>query len=130
MTVLRRVVGAALFAAGALKLGGATAFAEAIANYRLLPAAANQILGVALPWWEISTGVLLLLGLWPRAASILAAGLFGAFFVATASALARGLDVACGCFGTGAVAPAAFTLAMDALGLAGAVTLARSTSSP
>lgn len=112
----RILLGAALLWAGASKLGSGHATAESLANYKLLPAAVNQMLAVTLPWWEIAAGVLLAFGLWVRAAGLLSSALFSAFGIAVASALARGLDIECGCFGSARAGLA--TLAIDALGLA------------
>lgn len=121
---VRHLLGLLLFAGGLLKLGAGWTFAEAIANYRLLPAAANQLLAVALPWIEIVGGLLLIFDLWVRPSALLAAILFGAFGVAAGSALARGLDIECGCFGTGGAARIGLgTLAVDLLGLAAAAAL-------
>ncbi len=123
---LRHLLGLLLFTAGLLKLGAGWTFAETIANYRLLPAAANQALAVTLPWIEIAGGLLLIFDLWVRPSALLGALLFGAFGLATAAALARGLDIECGCFGTGAATRAGLsTLAIDLLGLAGAALLVR-----
>lgn len=104
LLLVRLALGGILFYAGFVKLRAAWPFAEAIANFRMLPAQANQILGVVLPWVELSVGLLLVFGLWVRAAGMLAAGLFAVFLVAIAMALLRGLDIECGCFGTGAAA--------------------------
>jgi uncharacterized membrane protein YphA (DoxX/SURF4 family) len=97
----RLALGGVLFYAGFVKLGSGYQFAETIANFRLLPAQANQVLAVVLPWCEIATGLLLIFGVWVRAAGLLATGFFVVFALAVASALARGLDIECGCFGTG-----------------------------
>jgi uncharacterized membrane protein YphA (DoxX/SURF4 family) len=114
----RFVLGAILCAAGVMKLTVAWEFSESIANYRMLPAQLNQILGVVLPWWELGAGLLLLLGLWVRASALLSLALFGAFGAAVSMALARGLDIDCGCFGTGASGRVGFrTLVVDLMGL-------------
>lgn len=88
------------------KMAATWPFAEGIANYRMLPAQANQLLAVTLPWIEISCGLLLLAGLWTRAAAALSGGLFLTFSIALGVALLRGLDIECGCFGTGSGAKA------------------------
>lgn len=112
--VLRTLLGGVLIAAGFTKLNDGWRFAEAIANYQLFPAQANQIAAVAVPWVEVCAGAMLVLALWQRAAALVAAGLFFAFGVAVISALARGLDIECGCFGTAnAVKLGVQTLAID-----------------
>jgi putative oxidoreductase len=100
LILVRTGLGALLFFAGFTKLGHAYECSETIANFMLLPAQANQFLAVALPWCEVIIGVLLVFGMWARAAALLSALLFAGFSVAVISALTRGLDIDCGCFGT------------------------------
>jgi hypothetical protein len=103
------------------KAGDGWAFAELLANYRLLPAAINQIAAVVIPWCEVTSGILIFLNLWIRASCLLAAALFVAFGGAVASALLRGLDIECGCFGTGSggrVTLRLFLVDLAGLGLA------------
>jgi uncharacterized membrane protein YphA (DoxX/SURF4 family) len=117
----RLALGGVLFYAGFLKLKNGWQFAESIANFRMLPAQANQILAVVLPWVEVSAGALLVFGVWVRAAGILAGLMFAAFLVAISAALYRGLDIECGCFGTGAASRVGLhALAFDLLWLAAA----------
>lgn len=100
----RLLLGGILLYAGFTKLNDGWRFAEAIANYRILPAQANQFLALTLPWLEVVLGLLLVLGLWLRAAAGLASLLFLGFSVAVIAALVRQLDISCGCFGTGGAA--------------------------
>lgn len=110
----RVLLGGVLIYAGFSKLNDGWRFAEAIANYRLLPAQANQILALVLPWLEVALGLLLILGLWLRAAAGLSMLLFLGFAVAVIAALARNLDISCGCFGTGGATQVGIkTLALD-----------------
>ena len=119
--LLRLALGGVLVYAAFPKLAEAHAFAGAIARYRLLPATFNQILAVTLPWIELAAGMLLVLRLWVRPAALLAAGLAVIFTLAVGSALARGLDITCGCFGTeGGARVGAWVLALDLGLLAGA----------
>lgn len=97
----RTVLGLLLLGAGILKANEGAAGAEALANYRLFPAQVNQVLAVLLPWWEWATGILLLAGLWLRTCTRFAALLFMCFTLVLGSALLRGLDIECGCFGSG-----------------------------
>ena len=97
---LRVLLGGILFYAGFSKINAGHHFAETIANFALLPAQANQILAVVLPWCEMPAGLLLVFGVWVRASALVASLFFAAFTAAIISALARGLDIECGCFGT------------------------------
>lgn len=115
----RLALGGILLYAGFSKLNDGWRFAEAIANYRLLSAQANQILALALPWLEVALGLMLILGLWLRAAAGLSALVFIGFSVAVIAALARHLDISCGCFGTGGATQLGVqTLALDVFGFA------------
>ena len=86
--------------AGAVKIPDPGRFAEAVANYRLLPHDWVNFVGITLPWVEVVAGLLLVSGIWFRASALIINGLTVVFIGAIASAVARGLDVECGCFGT------------------------------
>ncbi len=85
--------------AGSLKLRDPAAFALAIENYQLLPSGPSALLAVYLPWLELLIAAGLLLPRWRAGASLLASLLLAVFTAAVAAALARGLDISCGCFG-------------------------------
>ena len=99
---LRLIVGAVLILASLGKLTDPRTFADALAAYVLLPAAAVAPVAVVLPWIELTAGLALLAGIPARSAGLVAAVLAVGYVVATASALARGLSISCGCFGDAA----------------------------
>ncbi len=117
VAVVRVLLGGVLLYAGITKMKSGHEFAEAIANFALLPAAGNQILAVTLPWWELCAGALLVFGVWTRAAALVALLLFLSFALAVGSALARGLDIQCGCFSDAGSRVGLKTLAIDLGGL-------------
>lgn len=122
--MLRVGLAAVLAYAGISKLTQAWSFAETIANYHLLPAQANQVAAVVVPWVECLCAILLLCGVWVRPAAMVASGLFIVFAAAVISALSRGLDIDCGCFGTGSASEVGMTtLAIDAVCLAASLAL-------
>jgi uncharacterized membrane protein YphA (DoxX/SURF4 family) len=98
--ILRLGLGGVFVAAGALKIWDPTAFAADIGNYRLLPHEAINLLAITLPWIEVAAGLLLILGIWKRASALTITVLMIIFLAAIGQALARGLDIRCGCFGT------------------------------
>lgn len=100
LTILRVLVGGVFVAAGAMKIVEPAQFATDIANYRLLPYATVNLAAITLPWIEVVAGLLLVTGVWTRASALVVTGLCVVFLAAIAQALARGLDVRCGCFGT------------------------------
>jgi uncharacterized membrane protein YphA (DoxX/SURF4 family) len=100
-TAARLVLGAVWLAAGASKITELDASVRAVRAYRLLPETAVQIVGAGLPVVELLLGTLLIVGAGVRAAAAVSAVLMLAFVVGIASAWARGLQIDCGCFGSG-----------------------------
>jgi len=73
-------------------------FALQIATYQILPLSLVNLQAIVLPWLELATGVLLIAGLWTRAAALVTCGMNVMFIVAIAMALAAELQLQCGCF--------------------------------
>jgi putative oxidoreductase len=74
------------------------AFALDIATYQILPLGLVNLQAIVLPWVELAAGIMLLVGFRTRAAALLVAGMMVMFTVAIAIAVAKGLDMSCGCF--------------------------------
>lgn len=133
MTLLARMarflLGALFLWASATKVPDMAAFAESVANYRIVPPALVPLVASALVGVEIAAGLALILNLWARAAALLLAALLAAFTVGLAGALARGIDLACGCFG-GSDAATWWTVLRDLALLAFALGVAASSPSP
>lgn len=122
--LVRAVLAAVFIAAGVLKAIDPAGFAADIDNYRVLPHAASVALSLYLPYLEMLCGAALLLRWLERGALALTGAMLAAFMLALASAWWRGLDIACGCFGTGgAHGGYAFALARDAALLAAVAVL-------
>jgi uncharacterized membrane protein YphA (DoxX/SURF4 family) len=100
-TLGRLVLGGVWIAAGASKITDLDASVRATRAYDLLPELAAQVVGAALPAVEILLGVLLVVGFGVRVVAAVSAVLMAAFVVGIASAWARGLQIDCGCFGSG-----------------------------
>lgn len=97
--VARLVLGATFVLAAVTKLPDLPSFAEEVANYQLLPAALVPLAALAFVGTELVAGLALLAGVWVRAATALSAAMLVVFIVALTQALARGIDLRCGCFG-------------------------------
>jgi len=97
---LRLAVGGAFIVAGVLKITAPAKFAIDVSNYRLLPHELINLVAILLPWIEVVAGLFAVLGIWLRAAALVIAALTVMFFLVITSALARGLNIECGCFGT------------------------------
>ncbi|MBN1655337.1 MAG: DoxX family membrane protein [Deltaproteobacteria bacterium] len=74
------------------------AFAVDVATYQILPLSLVNLMAIILPWIELAAGVLLLVGFRTRAAALLISAMMLVFTVAIVIALAKGLDMSCGCF--------------------------------
>ncbi len=110
----RLLIAAIFIYAGASKLQDPAAFATEIDHYELWPELAPYM-AVSLPAIEIVLGLSLLVSprAWRRAAALVCAGLMAAFTFAASAALARGLDIDCGCFGSGSGPITWLTLVRD-----------------
>jgi len=74
------------------------AFAVDVATYQILPLSLVNLVAVTLPWVELGAGLMLVLGLRARAGAMLVTGMMAVFIAALVVALAKGLDMSCGCF--------------------------------
>ena len=122
------VIGVVFAWAGLAKLGDLGAFAAQIHNFRILPVALENIVAITLPWIELVAALALILGIRARPAAFLATGLLAVFTVAIVLAVARSLDIECGCFGTADASHVGLVKIVENLGLlaAGAVGCLRS----
>lgn len=100
VAVLRIALGLLFVAAALPKLQDPSGFAKAVSHYRLLPEAAERVLALFLPALELLVGTFLVLGVFDAGASLIVLGLMIVFTAAVSSAVARGLDISCGCFNT------------------------------
>lgn len=97
----RLILGTVLLVAGALKVTDLDGSAFAVNAYQILPYDMAVIVGYALPFIEIVSGVLLIIGLLTRMSAGVGTVLMVVFIIGIASAWARGLELDCGCFGGG-----------------------------
>ncbi len=103
-------------------------FALQIATYQILPLSLVNLQAIVLPWVELATGILLIVGLWTRAAALVTCGMNLMFIVAIAMALAAELQLQCGCFSSaeaGDGMSSSLIVRDAALLLAGALLVAR-----
>jgi uncharacterized membrane protein YphA (DoxX/SURF4 family) len=80
------------------KIAEPASFALDVATYDILPLALVNLVAITLPWVELAAGSMLIVGWRVRSASLLVAVMMGVFLAALLVALARGLDMSCGCF--------------------------------
>ena len=114
--VARVVLGCVFIYASLDKIRHPEVFAEAVYNYQLSPEVAVNLVAIWLPWLELWSGVLLVLGVWVRGSVLILSGLMVVFLAALGINLARGLDIHCGCFTTQGTDPMTMlTLFRDSL---------------
>jgi uncharacterized membrane protein YphA (DoxX/SURF4 family) len=105
-TLVRLGLAAVWLTSGAIKASDPNQTWAAVHAYQLLPDPVVEVVAGVLPWFELTLGVLLLLGLGLRHVAVVSGLLLVAFMVGVGQAWARGLSIDCGCFGGGgAVAP-------------------------
>jgi len=124
LVALRVALGALFIWAAVTKVPDMSAFAQDVANYRvvsplLVPFVAAAVVGI-----EIVAGLALLTGVAVRPAAVTVSGLLAIFTVFLAQALLRGIDLRCGCFG-GNEPASWWTVTRDAIMLGAAVAVAR-----
>ena len=100
LLLLRLVLGLIFIFAAIEKIITPENFSVSIANYKLLPAEFINITAIILPWIELISGLLLLLGIWVKENSAIITFLLFVFTLAIIISLLRGLNIDCGCFGT------------------------------
>src|SRR5271157_1060787 len=96
----RLLLGAIFIAASIDKIAHPVEFAKIVSNYQILPGHTANIVAIVLPWLEAILGLFILCGWWLPGAIVLADLLLLVFFGALAQAIARGIDLRCGCFST------------------------------
>jgi hypothetical protein len=125
LALTTRVALGALFVwAAATKLPDMSAFAQDVANYRIVPALLAPYVSAAVVGVELLAGLALVTGAMARPAALVAAALLVAFIAFLVQALLRGIDLRCGCFG-GDEPASWWTVARDGVMLAAAVAVAR-----
>lgn len=100
LLLLRLALGAVFVYASIDKIANPAGFAVAIGHYQMLPYILIAVMAAVLPWLELACGIALIVNRWTPGASLLIILMNAVFIAAIASALARGLDISCGCFST------------------------------
>jgi uncharacterized membrane protein YphA (DoxX/SURF4 family) len=103
--IARLLLGAIFIAASIDKIAHPAEFAKIVSNYHILPGQLVNAVALILPWLEAILGLFILCGWWLAGAVGLADLLLLVFFIAIAQAVARGIDLHCGCFSTSAAGP-------------------------
>lgn len=100
MLAIQFFLGLIFVFAGIQKIIDPNAFAESIMNYRVFPLFSINLIVITVPWIELVAGILLIFNKYVKENSIIFSVLLTFFIVLVISAILRGLDFECGCFGT------------------------------
>lgn len=99
------MIGGVLLASGTSHLLNPYQFLENVLSYELLAVGAAKTVAVVLPTTEFATGLLLVCRVGQPTAALSSLVLSLTFVVAQVTALFRGLEIDCGCFGSLAAQP-------------------------
>lgn len=97
--ICRIIVGSIFLISGLAKISDPVRFIFTLREFRLFPEFIVPFTAIYLPWLEFILGLLIIIGLMHRTASLLLAFLNSMFTLAILSVIIRGIDVDCGCFG-------------------------------
>jgi putative oxidoreductase len=120
---IRWALAAVFIYAGIKKLAAPQAFADSIATFAILPKSLINLVALSLPPLEIIAGIAIITGPQRRPALLALTVLTVIFIIALSAAIARGIPVDCGCFGSGkpSVSAAWVALSRDIVILAAAL---------
>ena len=96
--IVRLAVGITFIYASYYKILEPGGFAKSIWYYHLVPGGLINLLAIILPWIELVCGIGLIAGVFYRGSVFLTSLMTMVFILALASAIARGIDLDCGCF--------------------------------
>jgi len=98
--VVRWVLGSIFVGAGVIKIAHPVDFYSNLLAYDVSgPDWLFRLVAVVFPWLEVACGGLLLAGYWTESVGFLVASMCAVFVFMLGQAVARGLDLKCGCFG-------------------------------
>jgi putative oxidoreductase len=96
--LLRVYVGGVFIYASMYKINYPGEFAETIASYQLVPYWGVNLMALVMPWAELVSGILMVLGVRTKSAAAAIGGMLVMFSLAILITLLRGIPIGCGCF--------------------------------
>lgn len=96
--IFRVYIGGLFIYAGMFKISYGTEFAETIASYQIAPYWSVNILAITMPWLELVCGIMLIVGLRARSATVIISLMLVFFTMAVFINLLRDSPISCGCF--------------------------------
>lgn len=123
-TLARLVLGVVWIWAALSKLKSPLTFVQAVRAYDATPEWLSKGIGYGVPVLELALGLLLVVGVAVRLSAAVSAFLLLVFLIGLVQAAARGLQLACGCFGGGGATQGPTTYTLDILRDVGLLVLA------
>ena len=123
----RLTLGVVLVYAGITKIRHPYEYLVAVYGYQMVGPVVGAVVAAGMPWLEVITGVLLIWRMMLPGALVVSSLLGIVICIATTSALARGLEISCGCFGSPAEHITAITIWRAYAFLAGSLAVLLST---
>tara|TARA_Y100001970_G_scaffold88829_1_gene112126 strand:+ start:3872 stop:4327 length:456 start_codon:yes stop_codon:yes gene_type:complete len=96
--VSRLILGIVFIYASIDKIIDPVSFSDTIDNYHISPYSLNNLAALIIPWIELLIGICLIFGIYIEGASSIAIFLLLFFIFIISQALARGINIDCGCF--------------------------------
>ncbi|MBW2370680.1 MAG: DoxX family membrane protein [Deltaproteobacteria bacterium] len=96
--LIRLTIGITFIYASFHKIADPAQFAKIIYGYGLFPHMSINLITITIPYIELVMGMALVLGVFPRSATMIIALLLAFFIVAISINLIRGHEFDCGCF--------------------------------
>lgn len=96
--VLRVYLAWIFLQAGLNKIPDPALFVENVANYRIIPDLAINLVAIVVPWMELICAFFLFFGLRTKATSTILSGLLFLFTLFVIITIFRGVSMNCGCF--------------------------------
>jgi putative oxidoreductase len=81
--------------------GNSYYFLSTVYSYKMVGIGFGRVVAAILPTIQMTLAICFLLAWWPRSTFLVSGVLFCGFCIAQISALQRGLNISCGCFGAG-----------------------------
>ncbi len=119
--ILRLLVGGMFLVVALGKIADPAAFAKEINNYGIMPAWTIGSMALILPWLELSCGLMYIFGVRLRANSILIGAMLVVFILGVGTAMAKGLNINCGCYSNIATQKVGWAKILENLGMLWAV---------
>ncbi len=109
---VRWLIGMIFVYASFHKIDDPSGFAKIIYGYGLFPKISVNLIAIIVPFIELTAGIALIAGIYPKSAALIINALVVSFIIAISVNLIRGHEFDCGCFSSKAATPESAWLAL------------------